>query len=376
MQNSPNLSRKKPVFKIAVTDDNFKFQPLPKAPGLYPYHLDLTQITPELPEHKLVFYLCGDTGGIVLPTFQHLVASEMIRQYQEAQLPEDRAQFFFHLGDVVYNFGQAEGYYEQFFEPFRDFPVPIFAIAGNHDGDVDPLNPLKPHSLDAFMQVFCGDGKPLQLAGDTGFKSNIQPNVYWTLKTPLADMIGLYCNVPRFGVITEEQRNWFIEELKSAGKNKGEKALILCMHDAPYSADTNHGSGMNMQLFLSAAFEEVGVWPDIVFSGHVHNYQRLVKQYPNGKNVPFIVSGAGGYAQLHPIAPVGDPGFPDTHNQLDGVELVNYCDFSHGFMKVGIEKNQDSFLLKGEYYLVNDGDKPAELFDTFEVDLRGVRCNR
>ena len=44
--------------------------------------------------------------------------------------------FFFHLGDVIYNFGEADYYYDQFYEPFRAYDRPIFAIPGNHDGAV------------------------------------------------------------------------------------------------------------------------------------------------------------------------------------------------------------------------------------------------
>jgi len=34
----------------------------------------------------------------------------------------------FHLGDVVYNFGEWNYYYDQFYEPFRNYAAPIFAI--------------------------------------------------------------------------------------------------------------------------------------------------------------------------------------------------------------------------------------------------------
>ena len=50
--------------------------------------------------------------------------------------PEAGPSFFFHLGDVVYNFGEAQYYYDQFYEPFRAYDRPIFAIPGNHDGMV------------------------------------------------------------------------------------------------------------------------------------------------------------------------------------------------------------------------------------------------
>jgi predicted phosphodiesterase len=373
MLTTPYNPRSRPVFKTAAIDDPFKFRPLPAPVGSYPYHLDIEKIIEDPPVTKMVFQVCGDTGGIQQATFQHEVVHEMIKQYNEAELPENRPSFFFHLGDVVYNYGQIDEYYPQFFEPFRDYPAPIFAIAGNHDADVDPLDPNTPESLDAFVKVFCDtSSKSLPFAGDTAFKSSIQPNVYWTLKTPLANIIGLYSNVPRFGTITPDQKDWFVQELKDAAKDKGEKALILCMHHSPYSADTNHGSSLPMQLFLNAAFEEAKTTPDIVLSGHVHNYQRFNKQYPGGKTVPFIVAGAGGYAQLHAIAKMGDPGFPDDSSLLDNVQLEKYCDDAYGFLRISIEKTNEHLILNGAYTIIphnGDNNQQAQLYDEFSIRL-------
>ena len=72
--------------------------------------------------------------------------------------------FFFHLGDVVYNFGEGQYYYDQFYEPFRDYDRPIFAIPGNHDGMVFGDRPDVPRvpTLTAFLRNFCAaDAGPL-----------------------------------------------------------------------------------------------------------------------------------------------------------------------------------------------------------------------
>jgi len=316
--------------------------------------------------------MAGDTGGLVMPVYKHRVADEMIKQYHSDPPAEDKPQFFFHLGDVVYNFGAEEEYYPQFFEPYQHYPAPIFAIPGNHDADVDPFDTEKRGSLEAFLKVFC-DTKPspIPFAGNTGRTSNIQPNTFWGLKTPLANILALYSNVPRFGTITTEQRDWFIEQLKTFAPE--DKALIVCLHHSAYSADTNHGSSLPMQLFLQAAFDKSGVLPDVVFSGHVHNYQRFVKQYPNGKTIPFIVAGAGGYADLHKIAQPGDPAFPDTHPLLDNVVLQKYCDHTHGFLKISIEKSAERYTIDGEYYVLQqlENNIPSSaLYDSFSINIK------
>ncbi|HZY36126.1 MAG TPA: metallophosphoesterase [Mucilaginibacter sp.] len=371
MSSYPDTKRSRPVFKTAALDDQEKFQPLPLPTGKYPFRLNIKSVLPDLSDKKMVFHMAGDTGGLVQPVYKHRVAQEMIKQRMEAASDEDRPQFFFHLGDVVYNYGHEEEYYPQFFEPYRHYPCPIFAIPGNHDADIDPFDTRKRESLEAFVQVFCDtESKAIPFAGDSGRVSNIQPNVYYTLKTPLANIIALYSNVPRFGTVLPEQRAWFIEELKEAQAEH--KALIVCLHHSAYSADTNHGSSLNMQLFLQSAFEEAGVFPDIVISGHVHNYQRFTKTYPDGRTIPFIVAGAGGYADLHRIARPDDPAYPDTHPQLDNVLLENYCDHTHGFLKMTLERVKGKITLAGEYFIlsakVNNTDE-ARLFDFFMVNI-------
>src|SRR3984957_19492713 len=69
--------------------------------------------------------------------------------------------FFFHLGDVVYNFGEAQYYYDQFYEPFRAYDRPIFAIPGNHDGMVFGQASGAPQvpTLAGFLSNFCAAGR-------------------------------------------------------------------------------------------------------------------------------------------------------------------------------------------------------------------------
>jgi predicted phosphodiesterase len=361
-----------PVFKKGQPDDSFKFRPLPKPAGEYPYHLDLEKVLPAVSGEKIVFHMVGDTGSVRNPDFQKLVAAQMIRQYDV----EDRPGFLYHLGDIVYNFGEAELYNRQFFEPYRHYPGPIFAIPGNHDSDVNPDNPVPYHSLDAFTEVFCGkQPHAVRFSDDIKRKGGVQPHVFWTLKTPLANIVGLYGNVTKFGVITEEQRAWFEEELKRANLERAEKALIVCIHHSAYSADINHGSSKTIIEFFQRAFEETKVKPDIVFSGHVHNYQRFHKHYEDGSMVPFIVAGAGGYDELHAIAAIDNHAFTGESPLFSNVDIQSYCDDKHGFLKITLEKTSKGLTLTGEYYtipheeILEADDLPAALADRFVLKL-------
>ena len=374
MQNRQQASIDKPVFKLNTIDEQFKVQPSPTPTGAPPFHLNITDVGIHPSTSKMVFHMLGDTGSAKMPQFQQMVANQMAAQFKEACLPEDQPKFLYHLGDVVYHFGEAEEYYRQFFKPYKNYPAPVFAIAGNHDSDINP-SPRSPYlSLDSFIKVFCNNKQQaIDLAEDSDRKTMIQPNVYWTLVTPLANIIGLYSNVPKFGYISNTQKDWFVNELRTASLQK-EKALMVCIHHAPYSADNNHGSSRPMIQFLESAFEEAGVLPDIVFSGHVHNYQRFSKKYPSEKEVPFIVAGAGGYVTLFPLVPTSQPGFTGNDVLLDDVSLKTYCDSKHGFLKISIEKNGAGLTLTGEYYTIpNDVALEAvehvSLFDRFTIAI-------
>ncbi len=88
-----------------------------------------------------------DTGGIVNGTPQKLVADAMEYDFTISKL-----SFFYHRGDVVYFYGKANNYYAQFYEPYIHYPGPIFAIPGNHDGDVTIGSAP---SFAAFVENFC-----------------------------------------------------------------------------------------------------------------------------------------------------------------------------------------------------------------------------
>jgi hypothetical protein len=363
------------VLKTEQIDDAHKFQSLPQPAGSYPYRLNFCD---HADKEKLVFHMAGDTGGLNAPGSQQQVARQMAAQYLDSPREQDKPSFLYHLGDIVYHYGEAEQYDEQFLTPFECYPGPIYAIAGNHDSDVNPaVSEMHYDSLEAFYTTFCNTcPKTIYFGENSQRKSQVQPHVYWTMEAPLATIIGLYTNVPKYGRIKEEQKAWFIKELQNAAKYCADRAIIVCLHHAPYSADFNHGSSLPMIEFLEAAFKEAGVKPDIVFSGHVHNYQRFSKQYRDGKIVPFIVAGAGGFEELHSLADPLDPAYDTQSSALDQLRLDNYCDNRHGFLKIAIEKTPFSFTIRGEYYTVpaqHQAEEPqqASLFDSFTIDLTG-----
>ncbi len=347
---------------------NQKFKPLPKPTGASPYHMKLEDIISQddmkkiIDSGKITFHVTGDTGGVKYPVPQQIVEMAM-----ESDLAgPDKPVFFYHLGDVVYYFGQASEYYPQFYEPYAKYSAPIFAIPGNHDGDVPPSDATP--SLDAFVRNFCAKKRlvvPDSVEVDK--PAMVQPNVYFTLETPFATIVGLYSNVPEGGEFDDSQIAWFKGELRNAPKNK---ALIVTVHHPAYSADLYHTGSKVIDETLDNAFSESGRYADIVFAGHVHNYQRFTRRIDN-RDIPYIVAGAGGYWHLHYMQkqPNGDP-LPVPYTMPDSdTTLESYCENRHGYLLMQITQNS----ISGTYHTVprphESWRTKSELFDSFTLDL-------
>ena len=55
---------------------------------------------------QLVFHSTGDTGNTRGPDSQNLVADKLVADFSDED-PKERPSFFFHLGDVIYSFGEG-----------------------------------------------------------------------------------------------------------------------------------------------------------------------------------------------------------------------------------------------------------------------------
>jgi len=365
-----------PRFTQAPTYPGRAYQEFPLGPGAAPYRAKLEDLVSDLPDEldkKMVFHICGDTGGVKNPAAQQLVVSAMEGDARNSTAG-GKAAFFYHLGDVVYYNGLTSEYYPQFYLPYEYYPLPILGIPGNHDGD--PLiqagtqEPLEP-SLFGWRRNFCSeDGGITHEAGDTPRHAMKQPNPYWTLETPKANFIGLYTNVPEGGLVQDDQKSWLIAELKYAARDHA-KALFVCLHHPVFSADTHHSGSVAMKELLDAAVQESGAHPDIVFTAHVHNYQRFTRTIDN-QQFTYIVAGAGGYWNLHSMAKFMGAKVTPPFRQEDDPEVVleNYVDDTHGFMRIEI----DDEVITARYIAVPRPHEPPEtpprVADLFQVQYK------
>jgi hypothetical protein len=359
----PRLGKDKIETVVKPTPNkNEKFYDLPTPIGPPPYHLDLSRIIPVdkiVKSGEISFHILGDTGSTKILDTTHMVENAM-----EYDFGKHDISFLFHVGDVIYNFGEADDYYSEFYEPYAHYPAPIFAIPGNKDGDCRPGSNEK--SLAAFVTNFCAKKQEVTVdAGDINRWPMIQPNVYWRLEAPFVTIIGLYSNVPDGGVIKQDQLDWFKQELANAPKDK---ALIIAVHHATFSADDEHSGSDVMLNVLDKTFAQSHRLPDAVFSGHVHNYQRFTREL-NGHEIPYLVVGSGGH-KLHKMQK-NDNVIIKTPFKLpdrDDVTLESYCDDRYGFMRLEITADK----LQGKFFSAGARHQDRfihEKIDEFELDL-------
>jgi len=262
--------------------------------------------------------------------------------------------FLYHLGDIAYTESgttmTAALWEQQFFAQYRSYaangtPLPIFALAGNHDGRGGT-----PPDTEAFhfLQNFCGTPGTVSPdnTGDPARTEMCQPYPYWLLDTPYAYFIGLYTNVANGGILddpnaspdptTGPQYQWLVTQLtncKAPGANGITKAVLLLMHYPPYSGAANFtqrgdptlgqstgaANAVPIAMLLQKAFAAAGRIPDAIFCAHAHLYQRLTIAYTDAsgnatQQVPLLIAGAGGHTQLEVMGEAcsGQPGSVPT----------------------------------------------------------------
>ena len=347
----------KEITRKHVSNINVKFEPLPDFEANYPYTYEFSTGTSD----SIAIHVIGDSGAVRFPISQRIVADAM-----ERDAARNEISFCYHVGDVVYENGEDKDYYDQFYKPYEHYPPHILGIPGNHDGD--PVDPNSA-SLHGFVTNFCSDREISPDAREINRNSMDQPNVYWTLITPLFEIIGLYSNVPPGGEIRKPQYDWFVAQLGEKAR-RGDKVLIVAVHHPPYSYDNHHSGSQHIKDVLSKAFTETKIHPDLVISGHVHNYQRftLDDQYP------YIVIGNSGYWHLHGMKEKGLRVPADLSEQNDTkTVLEKYVSDRHGFLKLKINKK----TISGEFHAVSrpheSWSAPPRVADTFTYNVKKKR---
>jgi hypothetical protein len=335
------------------------FEPIP-APRVDPPVFDLSSIVGADAVAKiaasgsLVFHSVGDTGGIIRAEPQLTVSDAMSADLAGKTYANGLPAFFFHLGDVVYYFGQEEYYPEQFYDPYRNYDAPIFAIPGNHDGVMYKKEPI-PYSLQPFFDNFCTPA-PVEAAPSFARTTMTQPGVYFVLTAPFARIIGLYSNTSEISgllgntQIGTDQETFLTQQLTAAlaarkadPQNKNPQALIIAVHHPPYTGSNQHFPSAAMLADIDSCCTLAGIWPDLVISGHAHLYERYTRTMKaDGRQIPYVVAGNGGYYNLSQLklTTTGKKPVPGKHSESDGqgntVSLDSYNETDYGFLRITV----------------------------------------
>ncbi|WP_263374793.1 metallophosphoesterase family protein [Granulicella aggregans] len=374
-------------FKNPVTDQNFSginvpsAVPMPLIAAVEPV-LTLAQVYGSAGAAKeaaiekagqLVFHSVGDTGDVTGPQTQSLVADKMVSDFTEAN-PADVPSFFFHLGDVVYFFGESTYYYDQFYEPYRDYPAPVLALAGNHDGVVYAADPAP--TLAGFLANFVTPA-PAQSPDSGGlFRTTMtQPGVYFTFEAPFVRILALYSNVLEDpGVISAQtgtaQPNTVLDSRQvdfltaALTRIKSEDftgAVIIAVHHPPFTGGATHGGSPLMLADIDSACMAAGVWPHAVLSGHAHNYQRFTRSFSDGTEAAYLVAGCGGHSPLSPMSATLRTPFPIDST----LTLENYDASDFGYLRILVNATE----LTIEFHPASDGATTKTPNDTVTIDL-------
>jgi Calcineurin-like phosphoesterase len=364
------VGKKRRPYGDPVSDlkDMTRFEPIPQ-PAPVNLSVPLSIFDPKASKAakdagKLVFHCLGDSGGIHGTATQDAIATAMEEQLKKADDAE-KPRFLYHLGDVIYFNGQSTLYKSEFYEPYQYYPALIFAIPGNHDGDTQVQKgdlPDTEPSLYGFFSNFC-DSSPQHVSPYR--MSMTQPYPYWTLEAPFVTIIGLYSNVE--GALDargrNDQQHYLETQMKNADANQ---KLLITVHHPAFSLDSAHGGTPEILTAIDRAISVTGRVPDAVLSGHVHNYQRFSRTIKN-RTIPYIVSGAGGYANdqrsMHKLQKGINKEKLPYQTTFSGVELQSFQEEEPGFLQISVTPASIDF----EYWIVPFDDSAPSLFDSFSA---------
>ncbi len=348
---------------------------------------------------QIQFHAVGDTGSSSSKNYSNEIraADAMVMDFHAS--PQNPPAFFYHLGDLVYNFGESKYYYDEFYEPYRNYPRPIFAIPGNHDSFVVPGTSAGSQPLDIFQRNFCSQQFNLTPEAYSLHRTAVtQPGVYFTLDAPFVRLIGLFSNALEDpGLISSQAGQWphvsdlqldFMRAQLTRAKNENYRgALIVATHHPAFTylpqggAGNNHGGSDAMLREIDTICASVGVYPHAFLSGHVHNYQRYTRQINFASasiEVPFVICGNGGHNVLPIVdSPTTPPAFGTDTSYLDlqpavtatRLTLEKYDDQHYGYLLITASTTE----LRIDYHSTAAAKHSQSKEDSVVIDLKSHR---
>jgi acid phosphatase type 7 len=250
-----------------------------------------SQFAPGKPLHLVAY---GDTR-FTNPS-ETSATNPRVRKWLAERIAEEHPQVLLITGDTPY-YGAREADWQVFQEetaPWRAQRILELPTTGNHE-------------------VYGGAKE-----GITNYFSNfpeIANRRYYSALLGNVEVISLDCTIP--AGISQPQSRWFAAQLEHLPR---QVQFLFILYHIPWVADPQtqflinvpSSSALLLRGILEARLDRVPA-KVIVFSGHIHNYERFVR-----KGVEYVVTGGGG-ADPYPILIRGrsdlyrDTAFPVYH---------------------------------------------------------------
>jgi predicted phosphodiesterase len=208
------------------------------------------------------------------------------------RIAQEKPDFLVALGDIVYPSGRSFHYFKYFWPTYVNAveaaeqagaplmgTVPFYAVLGNHDAYVGKLSATLPDAYAAYYFFTAPRNGPGE-----GVWSTLIPKTEEGAK--FRRLAGE--TYPSLDFYSFDYGPAHVVVLSNAGTGKGDDPKVaawveqdlkaskqpwkfVCLHAPPFQVTTSH-YGDQRSRKLAPIFEANGV--DVVFAGHVHNYQR------------------------------------------------------------------------------------------------------
>lgn len=233
-------------------DSNYLYRIQPSATNKVSYDLH-SFTTPAKGSEPFTFLVYGDTR--TFPDRHRLVTTAM---GTDPLQPE----FVLHTGDLIES--PIESRWNSFFWALQPLgtSVPFYPCLGNHE-----------ENSETYYRAF-------ELPRGGGY----QNERWYSFDYHNLHVICLDSNSTSLGFSgMNQQRNWLKKDLSKTDK----PFIVVFFHHPIYSSEYDTAKNAGLEALWHSLFDKYGV--DVVFSGHVHSYERLASD-----GITYIVTGGGG----------------------------------------------------------------------------------
>jgi Icc-related predicted phosphoesterase len=194
--------------------------------------------------------------------------------------------FICFTGDIVYNGYDSNdwGVWDSETSIWREQKIPVYPVLGNHD-----LHGSESKALGKYFQRF----------------PELKDSRYYSVRAGNALLLALDSSMEE---TNGPQGQWLTDELDRVPADV--KFVFIMLHHPPYTSSSDakmmgggHSARPHEQALAKVLEERHSPYRIILFSGHVHNYER----HEHG-GVTYFVSGGGG-AHAYPIERAADDPF-------------------------------------------------------------------